>query len=321
MKKIYIKDLKIGDSIFGESFAIKSYVRKASRNNRPYIDVELTDKTGSAKGKVWSDNFSNCEEVKEGDIVEVNATVDEFSGPQLNITNLKKITDFNIEDFQQTSSFDVEKMWREVSDTIENIKNPHLKKLLKNIFDSETTNLFKYSPAAYRVHHAYIGGLLEHTWEMLKMAGALKSHFPKINMDLVYSGIILHDLGKTKEYVANTTIEITDVGKLLGHIYLGSEWIKSKAPEEMPEDLLNEILHIVLAHHGEKEFGSPVFPMTTEAIAVHALDSASSKMNMAYMNINESLGTDKYTPYVSYLKTELYRSPYLDEQLNEDIPF
>lgn len=320
-KKIYVNNLKIGDSIFGESFAVKSYTKKASRNNKPYIDLELADKTGSIRGKIWSDNFSSCTDSKEGEIVEINATVDDFNGPQLNITNLKIVNNFDIKEFQQTTIFDIEEMWSDIEKTVAKIKNPHIKKLLNNVFTEELTEEFKYSAAAYRVHHAYVGGLLEHTWEMLKMAEALKSHYPKINMDIVNAGIILHDIGKIYEYELTTTINISDKGKLLGHIFMGSALVSSAATDEMPKDLINEIIHIILSHHGEKEFGSPVVPMTTEAFAVSTLDAASSKLNSAYLNIHGELGNEKYTPYVSHLKTELYRSPYNEDIENEDIPF
>lgn len=320
-KKLYIKDLKVGDSIFGEVFAVKSYTRKASRNNKPYIDIELVDNSGSIRGKIWSDDIANCEEAEEGDVVEVNATVEEFNGPQLNITNLKKTEKYEIGELQQKSQFDIEKMWGDVKETMEGIKNPHLRRLLDNVFDKETTELFKGAAAAYRVHHAYVGGILEHSWEMLKMADGIKDHYPKINMDLVNTGIILHDIGKLYEYEITTTIGFLDRGKLLGHIYMGAEKVRENLPKDMPEDLADEVLHIILAHHGELQMGSPIRPKTTEALAVHFFDNASTKMNMAYMHITGEYGTDKYTPYIPHLETELYRSPYLDEDVNLDTPF
>ncbi len=321
IKKTYIKDLKIGDSVFGESFAVKSFVKKASRNNRPYFDLELADRSGSMRGKIWSDNMSGCDVAKEGDVVSVNATVDEYNGPQMTITNLNKIDEYDISEFQQTTKFETEKMWKDLWSGINSVKNPSIKKLLLNIFSDKRIEKFKKSPAAYRVHHAYVGGLLEHTWEMLMMANALKTHYPKINMDIVKAGIILHDIGKIEEFEVGTTISLTDRGKLLGHIYLGAELIQKSTPEKMPKDLEEEIIHTVLSHHGEKEFGSPTPPMTTEAFAVHALDMASSKINAAYNHISEGFGNERYTPYIAHLKTELYRSPYLDELENEDIPF
>lgn len=322
MKKLFISDLKVGDSIFGETFAVKSYVKKASRNNKPYIDIELADRSGTIRSKIWSDDFPNCSNVIEGDVVEVNGTIDEYNGtPQIKITNLKKTEKFDLADLQQKSAFNIDEMWQDLEKLIENTKNPHIKELLKNVFDADFVERFKMSPAAFRVHHAYVGGLLEHTWEMLKMASTLKSHYSKINMDLVYAGVLLHDCGKAEELKISTAVDITDRGKLLGHIYLGTEVVRNAKPKEMPEDLYDEIIHIILSHHGELQYGSPVPPMTSESIAVNVVDMASSRMNIAYGHIHNDLGNEKYTPYVPQLGTELYRSPYMDELTNEDIPF
>ncbi len=321
MKKLFISDLKVGDSIFGEIFAVKAYVKKASRNNKPYIDIELADNSGTIKGKIWSDDFPNCDNVAVGDVVEINGTVDEYNGPQLKITNLKKTEKFDLADLQQKSEFNIDEMWQDMEKTIENTKNPHIKNLLKNVFDADFIERFKMAPAAFRVHHAYVGGLLEHTWEMLKMASTLKSHFSKINSDILNAGILLHDSGKTEEFMISTAVDMTDRGKLLGHIFSATEIVNKAKPKGMPDDLLDEIIHIILSHHGELEYGSPVLPMTAEAIAVSVVDRASAKMNTAYGHIHNQLGSEKYTPYVSQLGTELYRSPYMDELTNEDIPF
>lgn len=322
MKKLFVSDLKVGDSIFGETFAIKSYVKKASRNNKPYIDIELSDSSGSIKGKIWSDDFANCDAASDGDVVIVNGTIDDYNGPQFKITNLKKTDKFEMADLQQVSAFDIERMWGDIEKAIKDISNPHLKKLLENVFeDKDIKEKFISWPAAYKIHQNYIGGLLEHTWEMLKIAGTLKDHYPKLNMDLVNTGIILHDIGKTVEYTQGTTIGFTDRGKLLGHEYLGIEITKEHAPAEMPEDLLNEVLHIIISHLGNKEFGAPKVPMTAEAMAVYVIDLASARINMAYTMIHGETGKENFTQYVPQLGAELYRSPYTDECINEDIPF
>lgn len=321
-KRLYITDLKIGDSIFGETFAVKGYKRGATRNNKPFVDIELADSSGSIKGKIWSDDLSACEKVVEGDVVEVTATIEDFmNAPQMKITNMKKTDVFEISELQQRSEFDIEKMWQDVEKAIDELRNPHLKKLLNAVFDEETTERFKKGPAAYKVHHNYLGGLLEHTWEMLRMSDSIKTHYKKMNMDLVRAGVILHDLGKIEEFEMTTTIVFQNKGRLLGHIYAGAELVRHKAPADMPEDLLNEVLHIILSHSGQIEHGSPVVPMTAEAMAVHVIDYASSRIRIAYTQIHGSLGNEQFTQYVPQLGTELYRSPYTDQETNEDIPF
>lgn len=323
MKKLFISDLKVGDSIFGEVFAVRTFVKKASRNNKPYYDLELADASGTIKGKIWSDDMANAFAAEDGDVVSVNATVEEFmEAPQLRITNMTKTEKYELGDLQEKTKYDIEEMWKDVEKVISNIKSPHVKALLNSIFgDKELTERFKRSPGAFKIHHNYVGGLLEHTWEMLKMAEPLKKLYPKINMDLVNSGIILHDLGKAYEFEMKTTVLFTNEGKLLGHIFLGAEKIKEYTPKDMPEDLLDEILHSVLAHIGQKEYGSPIVPMTPEAMAVFVIDYASSKLSLSYKLLGGEFGSEMFTEYSPHLKTELYRSPYSDDLVNEDIPF
>lgn len=321
-KKLYITDLKIGDSIFGETFAVKGYKRGATRNNKPFVDIELADNTGAIKGKIWSDDLSACDRVVEGDVVEVTATIEDFmSAPQMKITNMKKTTSYEISELQQKTEFDIEDMWKDIEKTISSLKNPHLRKLFDAVFDEVTIEKFKLSPAAYKIHHNYLGGLLEHTWEMLRISDSIKTHYPKMNMDLVKAGIILHDLGKIEEFEMTTTIVFQNKGRLLGHVYIGAEIVKNRAPKDMPEDLLNEVLHIILSHSGQIEHGSPVVPMTSEAMAVHVVDYTSSRIRIAYSQIHGNSGNEQFTQYVPQLGTELYRSPYMDEETNEDIPF
>jgi 3'-5' exoribonuclease len=323
MKKLFISDLKIGDSIFGEIFAVRSFVKKASRNNKPYYDLELADKSGTIKAKIWSDDMASTVIANDGDVVSINGTVEEFmSVPQLKITNMSLTEKFELSDLQEKTKYDIEEMWVVVEKTIKEIGNPHIKKLLESVFsDKELLNRFKTGPGAYKIHHNYVGGLLEHTWEMLKFSEPLEKLYPKMNMDLVRAGIILHDIGKAMEFEMKTSVVFTNEGKLLGHVFLGAEIVKAHAPKDMPEDLLDEILHIVLAHLGEKEYGATTVPMTAEAMAVYVIDLSSFKLNLSYKLINDDLGSEMFTQYSPHLKTELYRSPYGEGLTNEDIPF
>ncbi len=323
MKKIFVSDLKNGDSVFGELFAIKSYKKTATRNNRPYIDITLSDKTGSIKGKIWSDDMPKCESAEESDVVSISATVEDFNGPQLRITNMTKVDKYDLSDFQPTAPRDIEKMFGEITDAIENIKNPSLKKLLKEFLnDKKTVQEYKKGAGGYTVHHDYPGGLLEHNTEMLYYVPALCKTYPKINKDMLVTGIIFHDIGKIYDYEVTTTIALTPKLKLLGHIFTGAEMVQNYGKSiRMNEELLDEVLHLILSHHGRLEFGSPVLPKTPEAIALGMLDDMSAKLNTAYKALETTGEKDLFTPYHRILETELYRSPYADELLNEDIPF
>ena len=322
MKTLYVNDLKANDSLFGEFFAVRSFQRKTGKNGE-YADVVLSDKSGEIKAKLWTEALTKSEPVAEGEIAAVTAKVqdDPKYGMQLIVSDMVKAKDFAAEDFMASSRFDIEQMWAELQGYKSKIKNKHLKATLDAVFTPDVTTSFKTSAAAMGVHHAYQGGLLEHTLEMLKMSDSLSSSYPGLNKDILTAGIILHDSGKIVEYETGLTIKISTKGKLLGHIFIGAEMVRAAATSDMPEDLLNELLHMILSHHGELEFGSPVKPRTVEAIAISRFDDASAKINAAYNMIqNLGVGTE-FTAYHRHLGVELYRSPYLDELVNEDLPF
>lgn len=323
MKKLFVEDLKVGDSVFGELFAVKSYKKTATRNNRPYIDITLADKTGLIKGKIWSDDMKNCEPVDEGNIVSISATIDEFNGPQMKVTNMSKVDKYDLADFQPTSDKDVEKMFSEITNAVGKIKNPSLKKLLNEFLnDKDTIEEYKRGAGGYTVHHDYLGGLLDHTTEMLSYVPAIYKTHPKINKDMLVTGIIFHDIGKIYDYEVTTTITLTTKLKLLGHIFTGAEMVKKYGESiRIDEDLLDEVLHLILSHHGKMEFGSPVLPKTPEAIVLSMLDDISAKLNTAYQALETGEENDLFTGYHRIFETELYRSPYLDDLTNEDIPF
>ncbi|MDO8507806.1 MAG: HD domain-containing protein [bacterium] len=323
MKKLFVEDLKVGDSVFGELFAVKAYKKTATRNNRPYIDITLSDKTGIIKGKIWSDDMKNCETVGEADIVSVSATIDEFNGPQIKVTNMSKVDKYDLADFQPTSGKDTEKMFSEIVEAAEKIKNPSLKKLLKEFLnDKDTVEEYKRGAAGYTVHHDYLGGLLEHTTEMLSYVPAVCKTHPKINKDMFVTGIIFHDIGKIYDYDVSTTITLTTKLKLLGHIFTGAEMVKKYGEKTgMDEELLDEVIHLILSHHGKMEYGSPVVPKTPEAIALNFVDELSSKLNNAFSALDATEENELFTGYNRIFGAELYRSPYSDELANEDIPF
>ncbi len=323
MKKIYVADLKNGDSVFGELFAVKAYKKTASRNNRPYIDITLSDKTGFIKGKIWSDDMANCETVAETDVVSISATVEEFNGPQLRITNLSKVDKYDLADFQPTTGKDIEKMFGEIVEATERVKNPSLKKLLKEFLnDKVTVEEYKKGAGGYTVHHDYLGGLLDHTTEMLNYVPAICKTHPKINKDMLVTGVIFHDIGKIYDYEVTTTITLTPKLRLLGHVFMGAEKVKKYGEQTgMDEELLDEVIHLILSHHGKMEFGSPVLPKTPEAIALHMMDDISAKLNTAFSALESMEENNLFTGYHRIFGSELYRSPYADNLYNEDIPF
>lgn len=311
MKKYFVKDIKAGSDLQNEIFAVKKSKKSLTKDGKPYIDLELSDKTGIIKAKVWSDSIEVCDEVQAGSVVRIFGKVSNFNDkPQISISALNETTEYEASDLLPTSSHDLTEMKSDFSKILESINDSNIKQLLDNILDTDTFDRFCTAPAAYTVHHAYMGGLLEHTLDLLELAAVAVKRYPKINRDLLFAGCILHDIGKLQEYSMDTTIQMTKQGKLLGHIYLGAELVRLKAPKEMPEDMIEEIIHMILSHQGSLEFGSPILPKTPEAIALSTLDDASFKINTVYNTIDKFEGDEEFTDYQRHLGTDLYRSPY-----------
>lgn len=322
MKNLYVKDLKEGLSLFAEDFALKNLKKSVTKNGKPYFDLDLSDHTGSIKGKVWSENLDKVGNLEVGKVYSFDGavTTDSF-GTQVTISKATESTDFISSNFVPKSTKDVAKMKTEFEEFANGIKNKYLKKLVWDVLEKDLYEKFLTSPAAYYIHHAYENGLLEHTLDMLEMSKSVHKRFPDMNYDMLVTGIIFHDLGKIFEYSLGTAIGVTKEGKLLGHIYMGAEYVKSHADKGVPTDLLDEVIHMILSHQGELEFGSPIRPKTAEAVALYHLDDASTKINAAY-NVIHGLDADtEFAPYHKQLGVELYNSPYLNELVNEDIPF
>ena len=322
MKNLFVKDLKEGLSLFNEDFAVKSINAAKMKDGRTYYNVELADSTGTISGKIWPDSITKCDIKSEGKVVSVDAGIEKYRDSlQIKINSMIETTNFDAVNFMATSNFNPENLWQELEKYRNAIKNKYLRQLLTNCFTEETRASFINSAAGLTVHHEYKGGLVEHTVEMLRMSDSLKESYPKINKDLLISGIILHDIGKIFEYETGLTVKITTKGKLLGHISMGAKYVYDHCPEDMPEDLKNEITHIILSHHGSLEFGSPIKPKTAEALAISRFDVASANINSAYNMIQNLSDGNLFSNYHKQLGVELYKSPYLEDIVNEDIPF
>ncbi len=207
-------------------------------------------------------------------------------------------------------------MWDRVKAILRMIKDKNLLALIGEfINDEELMAKFRRSPAAVQLHHSYIGGLLEHTLNVLELALTVMPRYPELSQDLVLAGVFLHDIGKSAELTCETSFSYTDQGQLVGHVVQASLWIEEKAAaveaqtgEPFPEDLKTVLQHIVLAHHGKHEFGSPKLPAVPEAIAVHYLDNIDAKLHLFLHAIrNDPDPNADWTQYVRSLETKVYK--------------
>lgn len=286
-KEHFIRDLpKLSPTEKFESvFLVQAKeIRHKKASGDQYLSLRLADRTGALDAKMWDNVSTFAHKFKEHDLVSVRGKVQLYNGNlQIIVHRIESIpnSDASLADFIPHTERDIETMYAEVLAMIETFENPHLKRLMGSIFkNSKFAAAYKRAPAARSMHHARIGGLLEHVSSVVKLAILVSSHYDDIDRDLLVSGVLLHDLGKIRELTSGPSFEYTDEGRLLGHIAIGSAWIGRRCDEisGFPPRLKSLLLHMVLSHHGKLEFGSPQVPQFAEALALHYIDDLDSKL-------------------------------------------
>ena len=253
-------------------------VRKAdirlTKSNKEFLSLELGDTSGSMTSNVWDNIDSIFSNIKSGEVVKVKGSIEEFQGNlQIRISSIKIVSEkegISPSDFLPHSKRNIAVMKKEFEDRLNKISNEYLKSLLKLIFTEEKFEKYSKVPAGKSWHHSYVHGLLEHTLEIIRICDLMCDIHPEINRDLLISGAMMHDFGKTEELNFEKNFDYTDKGKLLGHIVISAMLVneKSKEIKNFPEDLKNCLIHIILSHQGKLEYASPVVPKTLEAITL-----------------------------------------------------
>ncbi|MGI6308577.1 MAG: 3'-5' exoribonuclease YhaM family protein [Dethiobacteria bacterium] len=316
MNKQFVKDLKIGG--FVESQFVVVNVRELpfsspSRSGESFLKLQLGDISGTIKGIIWDRSLVK-EPIYMDDVLLVRGEVGEYNGPQLVISNYKKIKKDEVYRayFQATSPRDIEEMWGILLHIVtQNVHEKNLHSLLEVFFsDEDMVGRFKTSPAAKIIHHNYLGGLLEHTLEVVEICLQVAALYPQLDQSLLITAAIFHDLGKIEEYDPYSYVfEQTDKGRLLGHITIGLEMLRkliAKLPR-FPENLKTQLEHAIISHHGEKEWGSPEIPQTFEAFALFHADllSARLKQFQQVMKKQERVSTP-WTDWDRFLGRRVY---------------
>ena len=258
----FIKELKEGDRVF-DIYLCKHKQEAVTKNGKPYESVILQDKTGTIDAKVWEPNNPGIGDYDDLDYIEVYGDVTNFQG-QLQIS-VKRIRvcregEYNPSDYLPVSSKGIDTMYNELKTLIGSIKNTYLHQLLQDLFidDADFAKKFCNSSAAKTVHHGFVGGLLEHTLSVTKLCDYYCSAYPILQRDLLLTAAMCHDIGKVKEISAFPVNDYTDDGQLLGHIVMGTQMVGERAAkiDGFPHNLLAELQHCILAHHGKLEYGS-----------------------------------------------------------------
>lgn len=279
----YIEDLR-EDMTINEIYFCRKKQELQTKAGKPYYSVTLQDKTGNLDGKVWNTMSGGIDEFSSLDYVNVSGRITSFQGNlQLNIDRVRKCEEgeYDEADYMPCTKKNMDEMYGELTQLIGTIKEPHLKQLLEQFFVQDGTfqKNFRQHSAAKSVHHGFIGGLLEHTLGVTKLCDFFANTYPLINRDLLLTAAMFHDMGKLIELSGFPENDYTDAGQLLGHIYIGAHIVENACDgiEGFPPQLKRELIHCILAHHGELEYGSPKKPALVEAFALNFADNVDAK--------------------------------------------
>jgi len=279
---VWIKELKADARVQGLYLAREKKIGQTKKGD-PFLSITLTDRTGDVEAKVWDNAMQFSSLFKEGDILEVQGQTGSYKGQiQMTLSGLKVVDNEDPALFLETASSDISEMVASLRTMVKKIKDSDLRTLLERFLSDHTfLEKFKKAPAAKNFHHNYVGGLLEHTLSVCKLAIDVMKHYPNLDGDLLLAGAFLHDIGKIREFKYAASIDYTDEGRLLGHLVLGVGMIEEKmaAIKKFPEETALRLKHLILSHHGEYEFGSPKRPKFLEALALHTIDDLDAKMN------------------------------------------
>lgn len=318
MDRKFISDFSEQEFV-AQVFRAGNKLLRPNKNGDMYLQVDISDKSGTLTARMWNATEAQYHQFENGDYIYVEGKVQVYQGAKQVIA--KKIsrvdaTTVNEDDFLQIPHISVEKLLLRMTELLRGVQDENMANLVQcYLMDEEYMNLFMRAPAGVKHHHAYQGGLLEHTLGVMEMAYKIAPCYPYMNADLLLVGAFLHDTGKVNELFYENDFTYSDEGQMLGHIILGLEMLQDRiseaeklSGEPFPEELKLQLRHLILSHHGEYEFGSPKLPMTLEAQALHCLDLLDSKISAFYQMISEDMNTDSaWTVYAPTLQRKIYK--------------
>lgn len=322
MKEQFVRDLRPGEQALGFFLVRHKQLEPfRDRTRGEFLTLTLVDRTGEILARVWDDGPAVAETFERGAVVKVMGEVEEYMDRwQVIIDKIRPAEpdEYDLADMLPATERDVDEMLATVRATVEGIESPHLRALAAHFFDDdEFAARFARAPAARRVHHAYLGGLLEHTVEVLALCETLLEIYPQIHRDLLLTGALVHDVGKVAEFVCETDIDYSDEGRLLGHVVISDRMVGDAiaAIPDFPDDLALRLRHMILSHHGRHEWGSPRRPKTLEAVALHHVENLDAQVNRFHRILAARRDPTKpWTEYDTLLRRYLYAGR--DEELS-----
>jgi len=299
MKEFFLSECSQQENkVITSSFVVTSKQVKPKKTGEPYLALTLGDRTGQIEAKMWDNVEEALDAFEQDDFVKVKGLLNKYKNRfQITIHKVRKLGESEIDfsDYLPKTTKDVGELWQTLAGFVGSFQNPHLKALIEAFMaDPEIAEAYRNAPAAKTLHHAYIGGLLDHVVSLFRSCDLLCRNYPQINRDLLLTGAFFHDIGKIYELTYNRSFSYTTRGQLLGHMIIELEMLQAKLAQlpDFPEELKTLVEHLVISHHGEYEFGSPKLPMFPEALMLHYLDDLDSKMESMRAHFEREAGME-----------------------------
>ena len=316
MAHLFINQIQPGLQINDIYMVTQPVLRNTSRGDL-YIAMYLSDRTGKVNARMWRTTQSVYNQLPTEGFIHIRGVSELYQNALQIVVNDLVVVEadkVNLADYMPRTKKNVTQMFNETKEILAGIQHTGLKALIEEFLtDTDLMRQFCTAPAAMQMHHSYLGGLLEHTHSMLKVAKAILPLYPKIQADLVLVAVFLHDIAKTHELSYRMGFSYTDSGQLLGHIIQGIQMINrtvdalAKKQTVLDKAVLDSLNHIIISHHGQYDFGSPKLPATAEAFMVYYIDDLDAKMNQVTELIDNQPGDSDWTAYQKSLETRLYR--------------
>jgi 3'-5' exoribonuclease len=316
MEHKFINEIEPGQAI-DDVYLVREPVLRSTTRGDLYIAMYLCDKTGQLNARMWQATEQTYKLLPQPGFIHINGRSELYQNNLQIVVNNARVVEpsqVNLDDFLARTDKDVDKLFAEIRRILGTIKNTQLRALLEEfISDEGLMAKFRKAPAAIKLHHNYLGGLIEHTHNTLLVAQAVLPFYPEVQPDLVLAGIFLHDMGKTEELSYEMSFGYTDSGQLIGHIAKTLLMIHKKADSlaaggtQIDQGILDALGHIVLSHHGQYEFGSPKLPATAEAFMVSYIDDMDAKIKQVRQAIDRELSDSSWTVWQGALQTRIYK--------------
>jgi 3'-5' exoribonuclease len=314
MKSAFVAELQDGQIVASFFLVREKEIRTSANTGKSWLRLALADRTGTIEAKMW-ENFTELAQTFEcEDVVRVRGRVKLYRGErELTLEQILRAVeaDYALDDFLAHTKQDVQQLYSQLREEVAAVRNPWLRLLLESfVEDPEIMPKLKRAPAAMTMHHAYLGGLLEHIVSLCGLAKKITQHYPEVDGELLLTGIVLHDIGKTEELSYKRAINYTTEGQLLGHIVIGLGMVQKKiaAISDFPRPLAVLVEHLIVSHHGSYEFGSPKLPVVREAVLLNHLDDLDSKMAAMRETLGQAAVEELWTDRNAALRRNLLNS-------------